>query len=242
MRKLSIFFLLIFSLATASAQTPYDRLELKANRFYSQKEWAQAAATFYQMLEQRPDISQTYGKAIVANAMRGDSVAEMDLMGRAMKNKIPFDSVLSRVMTESFSLGRSNLYGNFLLHVREAYPWMRRPADNYLLRYYIFRRDGAKMMEYSSRMLQGAPDNVGFLSSYARGAMLCGEFDKGIATYKQILDLVPDDYDALLTLGNYYNEKGDTAQALPYLRRAEAIRATPHLTSTIARITAHPRK
>lgn len=235
--KIKILLLIAFILAPLAwlhAQSPYARLELKANRFYDQHEWMQASAIYYQMLEQRPDVAQTYGRAIVANAIRNDTVAEMTLMERALDNKIPFDSVLSRVKTESFALGKSNLYGDFLIRVKDAYPWMRRPIDNYLLRYYAFRHDGAKMMEISRMMLQGAPDNVGFLSTYAEGAMLCGDYPLAVATYEKILTVAPDDYDTLLTLGNYYRLNGDSAKGVTYLQRAYALHPTPHLQQLIA--------
>lgn len=221
--------LLILAALSAFGRSDYSRLELKANRFYDQREWMQAVATYYQMLEERPDVAKTYGRAIVANAVRNDTLAEMQLMARALNNKIPFDSVLSRVKTESFALGKSNLYGDFLNRVKVAYPWMRRPIDNYLLRYYTFRHDGAKMMEISRVMLQGAPDNIGFLSTYAQGAMFCGNYPEAEAAYKKILDINPDDYDSLLTLGNYYRLNGTPAIGRPYLERAYSLRPTPHL-------------
>lgn len=216
-----------------SAQTPYDRLEVKANRFFDQKEWAQAAATYYQMLDVHPEVAATYGRAIVANAVRGDTIAEMELMVKALNNKIPFDSVLSRVRATSFELGKSNLYGDFLLRVRDAYPWMRRPMDNYLLRYYIYRQDGVKMMEYSRMMLQGAPGNRGFLLSLAQGAMLCGEFECGVDAYMEILRLDPSDYDALLALGNYYYIEKQPGKARQYLERANREHPTPHVASLL---------
>ena len=203
-RILLFFILMLPCCHAASGQTPYSRLELKADRFFSQGEWAQAAATYYQMLEARPDVAATYGKAIVANAVRGDTLAEMELMVKALNAKVPFDSVLSRVRSTSFSLGKSNLYGDFLLRVKEAYPWMRRPMDNYLLRYYSYRKDGAKMVEYSRMMLQGDPSNTAFLMSLAQGAMLCGDYAQGVRAYESILAVSPADYDALVALGNYY--------------------------------------
>lgn len=216
MRRYVITFLFGSIAVIAFATTPYERLQLKADRFFDQQEWAQAAATYYQMLEQKPDVAATYGRAIVANAVRGDSPAEMSLLVKAMNNKVPFDSVLARVKSTSFALGKSNLYGDFLLKVRQEYPWMRRPIENYLLRYYIYRRDGAKMMEYSQSMLKGDPRNLGFLDAYAKGAMLCGKDQEGIATYKEMLAIDPDNYDTLLTLGNYY-----------YLRNYDAVMPQP---------------
>ena len=186
------------------------------------------------MLEIKPDVAATYGKAIVANAVKGDTIAEMELMVKALNAKVPFDSVLSRVRSASFSLGKSNLYGDFLLRVKDAYPWMRRPIDNYLLRYYIYRHDGAKMVEYSKMMLQGVPANSGFLLSLAQGAMLCGDYPQAIRAYESILAVAPDDYDSLLALGNYYYMEGRKEKAIAYLTRANAIHPTPHVTSLIA--------
>ena len=241
-RFLSILTLILAAIGCAPyvcSQTNYSRLELKADRFFDQKEWAQASATYYQMLELKPEIPATYGKAIVANAMRGDSDAEMALMVKALNSKVPFDSVLSRVKSTSFSLGKSNLYGDFLLRVRDAYPWMRRPVDNYLLRYYTYRRDGEKMMEYSRIMLQGAPTNRGFLMSLAQGAMLCGDYKTALGAYYDILAEAPDDYDTLLALGNYYRLEGDMPQAIPLLTRANSIHPTPHVTAILDEFNPH---
>ena len=256
--RILLFFILMLPCCHAvSGQTPYSRLELKADRFFSQGEWAQAAATYYQMLEARPDVAATYGKAIVANAVRGDTLAEMELMGKALNAKVPFDSVLSRVRSTSFSLGKSNLYGDFLLRVKEAYPWMRRPMDNYLLRYYSYRKDGAKMVEYSRMMLQGDPSNTAFLMSLAQGAMLCGDYAQGVRAYESILAVSPADYDALVALGNYYyienraavvanaSDGGDASprllycgpyaeKARTYLARANEVHPTPYVTSLLA--------
>lgn len=265
-RILLLFILLVPHCLTAFGQTPYSRLELKADRFFSQGEWAQAAATYYQMLEARPDVAATYGKAIVANAVRGDTLAEMELMVKALNAKVPFDSVLSRVRSTSFSLGKSSLYGDFLLRVKEAYPWMRRPMDNYLLRYYSYRKDGAKMMEYSRMMLQGDPSNTAFLMSLAQGAMLCGDYAQGVRAYESILAVSPADYDALVALGNYYYIENRAAlgygdevddgglpvakplysgpyadKARAYLARANEIHPTPHVTSLLSSL-AMPRR
>lgn len=225
---------ILWACVAGFAQTPYSRLQIKADRFFDQKEWAQAAATYYQMLEIKPEVAATYGKAIVANAVKGDTIAEMALMVKALNAKVPFDSVLSRVRSASFQLGKSNLYGDFLLRAKDAYPWMRRPIDNYLLRYYVYRHDGAKMVEYSKLMLQGDPSNTGFLMSLAQGAMLCGDYREGVAAYESILAVVPDDYDSLLALGNFYYDSGEKEKGAGYLRRANEIHPTPYVTSLLA--------
>ncbi len=222
--------------AAAAAVTPLARLQQRADRFFDQKEWAQASATYYQMLDQRPDSVPLYGKAIVACAMRGDTLAEIQLMNRALDHKIPFDSLLSRVKSTSFQLGNSNLYGDFLLRVKNAHPWLRRPVDAYLLRYYTYRRDGTRMIEYANTMLRGDSLNIGFLSTLADGQMLCGEFDSAVDTYRRILAADPDNVNAMLQLGCYYYELGDNAAAIPWLRRARQLRPTPHLDAILSRI------
>lgn len=236
-RVSTLIILAVLFCVTASGQATYERLQLKADRFFDQHEWTQASATYYQMLEQRPDVPATYGKAIVANAIRQDTVAEMNLLVKALQAKVPFDSVLSRVRSTSFELGKSNLYGDFLHRVRAEYPWMRRPIDNYLLRYYTYRHDGARMVQFSKAMLQGDPKNRGFLLSLAQGAMLCGDYAEGVKTYEQMLADNPADYDALLALGNYYYLQGnDRGLALGYLERAQEVRATPYVQTVLDKL------
>ncbi len=175
--------------------TDYDVLKLKADRFFDQKEWVSSSAMYELMLDQRPTVASTYGKAIVSAAMRGDTVGELALMKKAIANYVPFDSVFSQVKTVSFSQGQGALYEDFLLRVQRTEPWLARGIDYHLMNYYIFRRDGAKMVEYSEEMLRGLPNDGKFLSILAEGQMLIGDTEKAMATYNQILLLYPSDYD-----------------------------------------------
>ncbi|MDE6127519.1 MAG: hypothetical protein K2G30_11265 [Muribaculaceae bacterium] len=229
---------------TAFAVSPYPQLEVKADRFFHQKEWAQAAATYDLMLDERPHVPATYGRAIVSSTMAGDTLAGIRLFSKALDNHVPFDSVFSRVRSTSFELGRTDLYERLLLDIKAEHPWMRRTANAYLLRYYSFRRDGANMVAYADIMLQGSPDNIGFLSTKAQGLMLTGATDEALATYDAILTLDPDNYQALLELGNWYalragSDSSKGTLAAEYLRRAYGIRPTPHVEATLRRI-GHP--
>lgn len=222
---------------TVAAVSPYPQLEAKAERFFSHGEWASAAAIFDLMLEERPDVPSTYGQAIVSNAMRADTTAQMRLMHQALDNHIPFDSVFSQVKQWSFSLGKSHLYENFLKESRTAYPWMRRTIDSNLLRYYTFRHNGAEMITYSLTMLDGAPDNRDFLHTLAQGYMLTGDQQNGIDTYLRIIDLYPDDFNALVTLGNWYaSTPGKANEAYSCLRRAYNIHPTPYIDNLIKKL------
>lgn len=239
MRKIFLFILAVSALAASA--TDYEALRVKADRFFEQKEWPSAAAMLDLMLDKHPDVASTYGRAIVVAALRGDTVAEMELMNRSIVNYVPFDSTFAAVRSVSFSLGKTNLYEDFLLRTKMSEPWLARTVDAYLMRYYAFRCNPAKMVEYSRLMLKGMPDNVDFLSTLARGLMLDGNAGGAIDTYQRILDIDPGNYDALLEIGNYNymcwrENKSDRvalSRARAALSQAQTIRATPYVSETL---------
>lgn len=239
MRKIFLFILAVSALAASA--TDYEALRVKADRFFEQKEWPSAAAMLDLMLDKHPDVASTYGRAIVVAALRGDTVAEMELMNRSIVNYVPFDSTFAAVRSVSFSLGKTNLYEDFLLRAKISEPWLARTVDAYLMRYYAFRCNPAKMVEYSRLMLKGMPDNVDFLSTLARGLMLDGNAGGAVDTYQRILDIDPGNYDALLEIGNYNymcwrENKSDRAalsRARAALSQAQTIRATPYVSETL---------
>lgn len=221
----------------AAAVSPYPTLSEKAYRFFEHKEWASASAMFTLMLDERPEVPDTYGRAIVVEAIRGNTAQEMDLMQKALDNHIPFDSVFSRVRQWSFHLGQTNLYEEFLKETRATHPWMRRSIDSQLLKYYTFRRNGAEMIDYSRLMLAGAPDNIDFLTTLAEGYMLIGDSASAMEVYRTILTHDPRNYNALLSLGNWYLLQPDTPSrslAKQYLTRAYAERPTPYVATQLA--------
>lgn len=242
MRK--ILFLILTILPLAVSATDYDALRVKADRFFDQKEWPSAAAMLDLMLDKHPDVASTYGRAIVVAALRGDTVAEMELMNRSIVNYVPFDSTFAVVRAVSFSLGKTDLYEDFLLRTKRSEPWLARTVDAYLMRYYTFRRNPAKMVEYSRLMLKGMPDNVDFLSTLAGGLMLEGDPGGAIDTYRRILEIDPGNYNALLEIGNYnymrWRDNRDDRAALTRARaalsQALAIKATPYVSATIVDI------
>lgn len=230
MRRWILSFVLCALAVSAYGVNPYPQLEVKADRAFGYGEWASAAAMFDLMLEQKPDVPDTYGRAIVANGMRGATSEQMRLLSQALDNHVPFDSVFSNVEMWSSYLGRPRVYEKFLVDTREAYPWMRRAINATLLKYYTFRDNGPEMVEYSLAMLEGAPDNTVFLRSLARGYMLTARIPQGLATYKRILAVEPDNYDVLLALGNWYAMNPDGVEnGRVYLERAYSLHPTPYV-------------
>jgi tetratricopeptide (TPR) repeat protein len=239
----SVIILLVVTILAAgsgvnAATRDYDQIAAKASRFFKYQEWANAAAMYELMIEDSAKVCSTYGHAIVVAAMRRMPDYEISLLERAQQNLIPVDSVFNAVQNVSFGLGQSSLYENFLLLVKDRQPWMKRNIEKQLLNYYVFRRNAPQMIRYSEIMLSGAPENVNYLTSLAQGYMLNGDEEAGIAKYKDILALYPDDYNTLLTLGNYYAIKNARQEALPYLQRADSISPTPYVKELIKRLTA----
>lgn len=239
------FTIALFSIIVASVSAmDFDTLALKADRFYRFQEWASASAMFELMLDQRPDDTPTYARAIVAAGITADSIKQVSLMERAIDNRIPFDSIFSAVEHESFALGKAPLYEQFLLLVKEKQPWLSRNIDAHLLSYYTFRRNPDKMIEMSQTMLQGLPDSIEFLTLLAQGYTYRDNCDKAIRTYLRILTIDPDNYNALLEVGNYYllryeSDPTDTdarTVASTHLSAANAIHATPYVTEALNRL------
>lgn len=231
---------LLIGSTSHSLANDYNELALKAQRFYQQKEWASASAMYTLMLDINPHVAPVYGEAIVAAGMRKVPDQQLALMQQALKYHVPFDSVFTAVEQASFGIGQTNLYEDFLLLTKHHYKWLTRTIDGYLLSYYTFRRNPEGMISYSQTMLQGLPDDQNFLSTLAQGYLISGDYQKATDTYARILAINPDNYDALLYLGNYYADNGansdpDTAlQAISYLERAANIRLTPYVESRIA--------
>lgn len=223
------------------AMTDYSRLAVKAERFYNQKEWASALAMYQLMLEQKPQTPAIYGRAIVAASAIRDSAEVIAMTEKALEYHIPFDSIFHYVRTESFALGRTNLYEEYLIGISGRYSWMKRAVDAYLTDYYVFRRDGAKMIEYAGIMLEGLPEDTGFMHILAEGYLLTGKPEQALEIWQRILEKHPDDYTALLYAGNYCldrwkdsrQDSGMRKLASEYLLRANRIRPTPFVTETI---------
>lgn len=211
------------------AQTDYERLEGKAARFFDNQEWASANAMYLLMLEQQPHRADTYGKAVVAEIMAGDTVQALDMVPRSMSFEVPVDSLLAEVKRVSFSIGHGNLYEHYLMGIRKTYPWFGRVADNYLMQYYAFRQNGPELIRYANTMLQGLPDNLNFMRMLAYGLLLDGDTEGAVNTWLKVAELYPDNYDTVLDLANCYEAQGKRAEALAWMRRAYEMHPTPYV-------------
>jgi len=232
-RELIILILSLVCGFVASAQSKYDNAKVKADRFFHYKEWGSAAAMCNLMISERPELSEPYGRGIVAYEMLGDSIRPMELLEKAMRYGVPLDSVLTRVQRQSYAVGRGSMYERFMLQAARENKWMERPLDAYLLRYYSSRRNGPQMVTYAQKMLKGAPRNIGFMLTLADGYMLIDRPDAACDAWHKILDIDPRCFDALLCLANIADIGDKSNEALAYFRRAYEVKATPYISSKI---------
>jgi tetratricopeptide (TPR) repeat protein len=153
-----------------------------------------------------------------------------------MAHGVSADSLFNTVRTSSFTIGKGEIYADFLNLCRRDAPWIARAVDNKLLQWYLYRADGEMIIKYADTMLSGLPDSVEYLSDLAYGYSLEGQHDKAVETWQRILAIQPDNIDALLNLGNYYALIGNRSEALKYLNQAQAISPTPYLTAEIQKM------
>lgn len=220
----------------AYAQTDYERVEAKSKRFFENKEWASAIAMYILMLEQQPKAADTYAHAAVAYTMTGDTINAVELVPRSMAYAVPLDSLLENVRRVSFSIGRGDLYEDYLHEIKSTYPWLSRVADNYLMKYYAFRQNGPELIRYARVMLSGLPDSREFLRMLAHGLLLTGDTRGAIGAWLKVTDIYPDDYDTTLDLANCYAALGDKTEALSWMKRALDLRSTPYVLSQIQKL------
>lgn len=214
----------------------YDALTARAERFFHYKEWANAAATYEVMLDERPGDIGAYAHAIVVAGQRHMPDYQMALMEKSQSNLVPTDSLLANVRKVSYRLGEASHYEKFLQLLRERQPWMGRSIEKQLLAYYVSRRDGEAMVSYSRLMLRTAPDNAYYLSCEAQGYLLLGKYNEAVTTYLKLLEAHPHNYEALLYLGNYYETRQEYAVALPYLEAAQKLHPTPYVAALLTKL------
>lgn len=229
--------------AMSMQATDYATLQVKAQRFYHYQEWPSAIAMYTLMLQEQPAVPSTYAHAIVAAGMQQDPARQVAFLRQSMDAHVPLDSIYDLVQQLAFEQGNAPLYENFLESTGNTFHWLRRNIDARLLQYYTWRRNANSMVIYARRMLDGLPDNTDYLTALADGLMLRDDQQQAIDIYLHILAIDPDNYHALLVLGNYYDNLSHLDRfnteapilARQYLSRADALRPTPYVTNLLNR-------
>lgn len=234
MRRLLSIIILLVGL-TAKGADP-ETLLSRAGRAFDASEWASANALYNLVSDARPTDAFAYGRAVVSALMRGDTTATSEAVERAMANHVPLDSVLAVVERETLALGEGELYVGELHRIGAELPYLRRPVDARLLRYYTFRADAPGIIRYSQELLRGLPDSPVYLCSLAKGYLLAGDDNAACEAWQRALAADPRCLEALIGLGNTLVDK-NPEEALPYIERANAIHPTPYLQGLINRLT-----
>lgn len=219
---------ILSTVCAAGISASGDTFERRAARTFENEDWPSAQAMYGVMSEREPARPDIYARAIISSEMTADTLFATTMLERAMTNGVPLDSVLDNVRRTSTSLGHAELYAGFLHRSQTAMPWLSRAIDARLLDYYMLRHDAPMTALYAERMLAGIPDNIPFMLILARARMASGEPEASESVYRHILEIEPDNYDALVELGSYlYERKPEEARIL--LGRAAVLRPTPYL-------------
>lgn len=182
----------------------YATLEKKAQRFYANQEWNSTSAMYELMLAQRPKELDVYVHAIVVAGIRKMPNDEIEFMNRTELYGLPLDSVFSGVRRISLSLAKPEVYIDFLELVKTKQPWLTRNINMQLLDFYLFRSDADGIINMASTLLNGSPTDINFLAAMGKAYALKGDFVASIDWYKKVLVIEPENYNAILILGNYY--------------------------------------
>ncbi|MBO4379416.1 MAG: hypothetical protein J5784_00270, partial [Muribaculaceae bacterium] len=240
-RKIAI--LVTAAIAIVAVAADYGTTARKAARFFAEREWASAGAMYELMLNERPTDVKTYASAIVAAYENADTVKAMQLFTRAQSNLIPFDSILTATRNASFSIGEPRLYEDFLCRTKDANPTLERVVDNYLLKYYLFRRDGEKIHDYAMKMSEGAPNRNDYYLASIKGRLRKGEISPATIEAFCADDHNPDDFESLVYLGVIAMQLAEDSPdrydefrsiALSALTAASGIKSTPKLREYIS--------
>lgn len=218
----------------------------KAERFYAYKEWANALAMFRVILSETPGDMQAYGRSVAVYGILGNREEQEELLERTQSYGLPLDKLFEEVRKSAFENGEPQVLEEFMLLVKERQPWMKRNIDLRLARYYDFRNNAPKMIAQSDSLLAVNPDDPEMLRIKARGYMLSDGYQESVALYERILELCPEDTDAMLNIGiYYYNEvaernlpldSGEAEEARKYLSQAFRLKPTAHLRTLLSRL------
>lgn len=228
--------LLILLAASFPAPAQPPTLEQKASRSFGEHDWPSAQALYTVVLSKNPTDTLAAARSAVASFVTGDTVLALETFQNAMTHGVSLDAILEQIRSQSFRAGESDVYVNFMLTAARKLPWLARGINARLLPYYEFRDNGPKIVDYSQRMLAGLPHSIRYLSALARGYMLAGDLPAAAETWKEIINLEPNNFNSLVNLGFYYLDNNQPRQARAFIERAVKVNPTPYLKSTLANI------
>lgn len=217
-------------------------LAQKATRAFLERDWPSAQAHYILQCNDNPTDSVAVARLIVSDCALGDTVAAVDALANAMTAGASIDKILLELNSQSFLVGDSDVYINFMLAAQKMEPWMQRAIEARILPYYEFRDNGPEIIRYSLKMLSGLPQSVKYLHSLAKGYVLTGETPSAAETWKEILNIDPDDFTSLISLGNYYFNNGVDDLAQIYLSKAFDLKPTPFVEKRLKEITKRHKK
>ena len=235
---LALFLLFLTAFPTnLLAETDYNVLKNKAERFFQYKEWHSAMAMYQLMLMQKPAETGIYAKAITVSGILEDQNTQMALIEKSQQNRVPLYELFPKIQRESFSVSEPQVYENFLLLMRDKQPWLKRNINLQLLKFYSMRNNAPQIIATANLLLKDTPKDASVLREKAKGYFVSGDNENACKYYIESLQYDADNFKANLFVGiHYYREWQAQGQLLPsdvadlaaqYLNRAYTINPTP---------------
>ncbi len=245
---LLVLFLLLLTAFPANlfAETDYNVLKNKAERFFQYEEWHSAIAMYQLMLMQRPAETDIYAKAITVTGILNDKKAQMTLIEKSQQNRVPLHALFPKIQKESFSVSEPQVYENFLLLMRDQQPWLKRGINLQLLKYYSMRNNAPQIIETADLILADIPTDAKVLREKAKGYFVSGDNENACKFYIESLKYDDKNFKANLFVGMHYYQKWQSqGQLLPsavantaaqYLNQAYSLKPTPEVRKYLDRL------
>lgn len=223
--------LLLCTLLSALPMAASDSYELMSRKAAQYAEWGdlrQALGEYAKMRRAEPDSVEPYAAPMVICSVLGEPASVQAILDSALNAGLPARPLLAACRADAVRLAHLDHYENILL-LAQADTRTEPTAVPLLLEYYAFRRDGAKTVQYADLLLRSRPNDVRLLTARAMGYIDMQSDAEAMQAFRDVLTADPQNLEALLYLGNYLYARGETAQAVPYLRQARALRPSLRL-------------
>ncbi|MEG1643310.1 MAG: tetratricopeptide repeat protein [Bacteroidales bacterium] len=190
------------------AQVTNTKLSRKANDHFNNHEWKEALSMYEILLMEMPTYGQLYPPVIISCGKIKDYDKMISFVELSENSGIPLDSLFVNTFALSMKIDDTGIYEKMLITVKEKQPWFQKIVNNYLLKYYIVRKENGMALEIADEILSLAPSNIDIMINKARILTDSGRNDEAATCMKDVLKNSPEEEEAILFLGNYYFLEG----------------------------------
>ena len=194
--------------------------------------WDEAERGYDRVLSEAPDLADALHLRGVLAHQRGESVAAIELIGRAIgaePDAAPYHSNLGNALRAAGRLDDAVRSFERALALEPAFPDALGNLGSALLALGRLAEAG----EHLERALELDPGSVPNLTNLGAVRRAQGRIAEAIELWRRALALRPDHADALANLGRALEDDGRVDEAIDVYRRAAALGPDPELTARL---------